>query len=269
MMRRLLANARAWIHRLRLSLASGIDDWESAELWVQHRMAPSIVEYRRLAHDLDDAAYEITKEMTSTSSSLDLCSAHIALLARVLQDLRVADGLMARGYTMQGWAITASAFEAAHTMGYLAADPSRAVAWWQHSDPRSPFCGARTAVEGCFKYLEIGNQGAQRVRLIGREYRHYEHLCVAKHINPVSERSRYLSPSPRGTVVRFTPTVSSRRRREARFGLALACRAAITALWVFQRAQIPGDEKAARLVVDLGVRAGSVLANWNDPRDAA
>lgn len=245
-----------------------MDDWESSELWVEHRMAPRLREYRSLAHDIDDAAYAISKDMQSTSSSLDLCAAHIALLARVLQDLRVADSVMARGYTMQGWAITASAFEAAHTMGYLAADPSRATAWWKHSEMHRPFCAARVAVEGCFKYLEIGKQGAQRVRLVDREYRHYEHLCVAKHINPLSERSRYLSKSPKGTVVRFTPTVSSRRYREARFGLALACRAAITAIWVFHRAQVPGDEQAAQLVVDLGVRSGSVLANWNES-DAA
>lgn len=146
-------------------------------------------------------------------------------------------------------------------MGYIGENPDRAAGWWNHQSPERSFCPAKTAVEGSFKYLEIEEQGEHRVAAVNHEYTLYHHLCMAKHVNPIAERTRYIGIRAGAMRLTLTPHTSWRRIREARMGLILVCRAAIMAIWVFHKANgAPGAEDP-RLNA-LVQRTASLLGTW-------
>lgn len=264
-LKRRAGNVRAWIRRLWSAAAGGLpDDWEATERDVQRRMHRPLLEYSALVRAVDDLAFDLLKQVRQLQQPQEVFQAHITLLAQVLQDLRVASLLAQSGYVMQSWAVSASAFEAAHTMGFISADTARANQWLAYRALDRPFCHARTGIEGSFQYLEIGSQGKRRVDLVDREYTFYERLCLAKHVHPVAERTRYLGRSGRLTRLILTPYFSARRVREARLGLLMACRSATLALWVFYKAHTSqSDQERARLTA-LMAKTSVLLDTWKE-----
>lgn len=222
-------------------------------------------EHLVLASDLDNLAFDLLKKVARPLTQPEaVVRAHFSLLSRVLQDLRAAILLARAGYTMQAWAVAASAFEAAHTMGFVAVDPKRAQQWLDHDDSDKQFCSAKTGVQGSFKFIELGKQGRGRDMLVEREYSLYERLCMAKHVHPLAERNRYIGLRGGKTTLMITPFYTDRRAREARMGLLLVCRAAILALWVFQKAHLPESASEKLRIVDLTARSETLLNTWRE-----
>lgn len=220
-LKRRLGSVRAWVRRFAQAFRSGFpDDWESTELAVQQKMGVALREHLALISDLDSLAFDILRKLSPPLLQPDgVVRAHFSLLARVLQDLRASTVLARSGYTMQAWSVAASAFEAAHTMGFIAVDPKRADQWLVYGDTKVQFCPARTGVQGSFKYIELGRPGKERDSLVDREYSLYERLCMAKHVHPLAERNRYITRRKGKETLTITPFYSISRRRRAR----LAC----------------------------------------------
>lgn len=262
--KRRAGNVRAWIRRLWTSLTSGLPtDWESTETFVQRQMRAPLREYVDILRNLDDLAFELLRQTKRRRRLEDVAvyRVHATLLVRVLQDVRVAMLTAQSGYTMQSWSLVASAFEAAHTMGFIGADSGRANDWLNHKDAEQAFCPVKTALEGSFKYLEIGGRAKRRVAAVAEEYALYHYLCMAKHVNPVAERTRYVGKLDGEPTLTITPRCSERGIREARLGLILACRAAIMAIWVFHKTHGTCDTENPKLHA-LTVRTAHLLDTW-------
>jgi hypothetical protein len=263
--RRRLGRLRASLRRLWLALASGLpDDWESVELHVAAQLLPSLPDCADLVRDLDNLAFDLLQSLAALRQPQELFGAHAALFVRVLQDLRVCFLSARTGYTMQAWTVATSCFEAAHTMGFLAVAPDRAASWWSHANMEHSFCPAKTGIEGSYKYLDLGSQGADRTRLVEHEYQLYQRLCLAKHVNPVAERNRYFTRSGGGRQLRVTPFASDSRAREARLGILLAVRSATLAVWIFHRCHLQVGTNADPRIAALANRTRSLLETWKD-----
>lgn len=270
-LKRRLGSMRAWLARLRMAAASGLpDDWESTELAVRQKMEAPLRAHCLLVSDLDDLAFELLGKVSKPLVQPEaVVRAHFSLLSRVLQDLRACLLLARSGYTMQAWTVASSAFEAAHTMGFIAADPKRAESWLDHDDSKRPFCAVKTGVQGSFKYVELGKRGRDRDSLVDKEYSLYERLCMAKHVNPQAERNRYIGRRNGKTTLMITPFFTKGRAREARMGLLLVCRAATLALWVFQKAHLPDNNEDHQRVIELATISAKLLEDWKDLDPAA
>ena len=216
------------------------------------------------AEALDALAYDLITAVTRIDGPENLFVAQTSLLTRVLQDLRVSVLCTERGYTMQGWSVTTSAFEAAHTMGYLAVNPERATAWLEHKSTSQAFCPVYSAVEGTYKHLDLGDAGAERTEFVKQEYAHYKSLCAAKHVNPIAEKTRYIRPSQKGRRLTITPILSERRVREGQFGLALACRAATLGVWLFHKSYLAPETTHFARVLSLADESTRLLLKWRD-----
>jgi hypothetical protein len=263
--RRKLGNLVAYFRRLLAAFVGGIpSDWESSEQHVAAQLRGPLRDHRVLARDLDNLAFQLLQTIKQLRQPAELFGAHATLMVRVLQDLRVCGKAAEIGYPMQAWTVAASCFEAAHTMGFLAVAPERAADWWKHSDTERSFCSARAAIEGSYKYLDLGEQGAQRQHLVDHEYQIYQRLCLAKHVNPVAERTRYFTRHGGGQQLRLTPFASDSRARESRLGFLFAIRSATLALWVFHRCHLKVDTSDDPRIVALANVTLSLLEKWKD-----
>jgi hypothetical protein len=263
--KRRLGRVRAYFRRLGLAvLGSFPDDWESVEIQVAGQLRGALRDHLELVRDVDNLAFDLLQDLKGLRQPQELFGAHAALLVRVLQDLRVCSAAARSGYTMQAWSVAASCFEAAHTMGFLAASPDRAPGWWAHKDTEHTFCSAKAGVEGSYKYLELGASGTERVRLVDHEYQLYQRLCLAKHINPVAERTRYFTRSEKRQQLRVTPFASGSRVREARLGVLLAVRSAILAVWVFHRCHLRIGANDDPRIATVANRTLVLLETWKD-----
>ncbi|MEX2155204.1 MAG: hypothetical protein WD773_00010 [Gemmatimonadales bacterium] len=235
--------------------------WSTSEIQVRKRISKSIGLHLAVAKEIEALAYDIMVNLSKPSRPQAILRAHSILLVRTLQDLRACVLLSLRGYTMQAWTAAASAFEAAHAMGFIGADPSRAERWLNHTDQdRGPF-SVKDGVVGSFKYLDLGQTASDRQQLVDNEYGLYEKLCMAKHINPLAERNRYWISRDNSTRLQFTPFLSDGRIKEARLGLALAARSAILALWVLSKTHDAGGTDGR--ILPLAAKSGDLVAGWN------
>jgi hypothetical protein len=265
-LKRKAGNVRGWVHRLRLALLSPLpDDWETTELTALRKMRRSLREHTLLVRELDDLAFSLLQRLKAPPRQSEaIIRAHLSLLTRVLQDMRSTVLLARSGYTMQGWSVAASAFEAAHTMGYIGEDATRAEAWWKHTDLAKTFCAAKAGVQGSYKYLEIGTKGKDRETAVEHEYSLYSRLCMAKHVNPIAERTRYIGKRAQSLRLIITPYASERRVREARLGLLLAIRSAVLALWVLHKAHFGVEDGFGQRIHDVAAKTAALLASWKD-----
>ena len=137
---------------------------------------------------------------------------------------------------MQSWSVAASCFEAAHSIGFIGDDPVRARKWVEHTAmDRAPW-NAKDAVQNAIIFLTLEPHAKRRQALVDREYAVYETLCIAKHVNPVAEKYRYIYLRKHSQVLRFSPVATERRIREAKKGLIAAIRCTSTCIWALLHA---------------------------------
>ena len=191
----------------------------------------------------------------------DLFQVHATLLVRVLQDLRASVLCTLAGYPMQGWTVATSAFEAAHTLGYIGSNVDRARQWLHHTSKEKPFIPAYAAVTGTVIYLGIEPEPAKRNAVIEESFGLYRFLCMAKHANPIAERDRYTYVVQGRPNLVFTPPYTPRRAAEARLGLLLAVRSAQIALWAFDVTHVAPsgyvDDRIGAMAEEIDRLAGS------------
>lgn len=235
--------------------------WSTTEIHVHRSMAKEIGPHLAVSRQIEGLAYSMMTSLSKHVQPKAVLRAHSPLLVRTLQDLRACVLLTLRGYTMQAWTAAASAFEAAHAMGFIGADATRAERWLNHTDQhRGPF-SVKDGVIGTFKYLDLGPTAAERQQLADNEYGIYEKLCMAKHVNPLAERNRYWLSKGSSVRLQFTPFMSTGRLKEARLGLALAARSAILALWVLSKTHDPAGVDSR--IVRLATESGELVVGWN------
>ena len=253
------------IRRKRHDSAASPHPWEDSEATARRSLEPALDASFAVATQCEQLAFDLLSGVQQLRHPQEVYRVHATLLARTLQDLRVCAIASRLGYTMQAWAIASSAFEAANTMGFVGTDPERAQRWLAHASQAKSFCDTHTAILGTLRFLEIADASDERNELTRREYELYQYLCMAKHVNPLAEKTRYWRSGERSLRLALTPFASERRVREARLGLALATRAAAVALWVFQRAHVANSDDDPRMLA-LFEATGKLIDQW-DGRD--
>lgn len=244
-------------------------DWAREEMRVRRRMQRQLASYLAIARESESLAFDLVKDLPEPRKAPEVIRVHLTLLARVIQDLRVSVLAAVRGYTMQSWTVAASCFEAAHSMGFVGDDVERARRWLEHSSLRRGPWQAYAGVEGSLKYLEVGESTTARAELVRREYELYEYLCLAKHINPIPERTRYVVRVGSSIRLLLTPFFTDRRVREARLGLALGIRAAFLALWVLHRTHYTERSAFASRLLALASNSEILISSWREITDDA
>lgn len=259
-----------WLLRSRLcwsSLAGDLDFdapayWASDELHVRRRMRQSIPDAIELARDLESLAFDLLSTTIPLDERSEVLRVHATLITRVLQDLPVSVSSALFGYTMQSWTLAASSFEAANMMGFIGRSRDRAVKWLNHVDRYQNLVSVRRSVKETFDYLEIGSDLTSRQKMVDQEYSLYGQLCMAKHVNPISERNRYLFIRRKMPILRLTPIHFGTRVKEAKLGLALGTRAATLANWVFYKTHSQNDLASGTLLFDCATRSLHAVKNW-------
>jgi hypothetical protein len=241
-LRELLGKGRVWMMRVRSAIVAPISHWDAAEMLVERRMKPEIAGFTCLLRDLEDLAYDVVKAATTSPQVGALIVVHHSLLTRVLHDARAAELVSRRGYTMQGWTLAASAYEAAHMMGFVGQDVSRAERWLKHTDRKNAVVATYDAVLATIRFLQVSEPGELPKDVADTEYRFYEHLCLAKHVNPLAEKTRYVGKRAGQPRLIVTPYFAGVRALEAAQGLMLASRATTTAVMVFHRVFTAADD---------------------------
>jgi hypothetical protein len=107
--------------------------------------------------------------------------ARLALLAKLLSDLRAATVVALNGYAPQAAVIGSSLYETAMTATYIGTDDTLAQAWSKHgkTKPTEPFKTIWTLTEGVVRRFVIDNIEA----ITAARYRVYSEMCLAKHNN--------------------------------------------------------------------------------------
>ena len=194
-------------------------------------MERALAEYLELAERCDELAFLALEAIEAVNLDASLYHAHTALMTRTLTDLRASCQLAVSGYTMQSWSVAASCFEAAHSIGFIGNDVTRAKRWIQHGDrDRAPW-SAKDAVQNAIIFLSLEPNAVKRQELVDREYALYETLCMAKHVSPIAERYRYFYRRGKFEVLRLSPVSTEARIREAKKGIIAAIRFTSTAIW--------------------------------------
>lgn len=139
----------------------------------------------------------------------------VALVLRVLKDLRCAALLAARGYPLQACTLVASMFESAYAVLYIGNDEERAQSWIDHSDPTSTFRPLRAMVNDVIQLAPTDDKKGAA----DRQYRTYRQLCMAKHVNPLLERIHSYSLEEGNVIADAGPTTSEDGVRAAWFAL--------------------------------------------------
>lgn len=241
----------------------GVHPWAPAEQEFTAKLRPLITAHLRIARDCVGVGSDILDRAQGVKNP-DVFRVHAILAVRVLQDLRACVLSTLRGYTMQAWSIASSAFEAAHTMGFVGDDSVRAIRWMEHPEVKVPVSGTFDSVRHTLLYLGIESDLLKLDDATKESYAIYELLCAAKHVNPVAERERYIYNVEGKPNLVLSPVFTPRRAAEARLGLLLAIRSASVALWVLDVTHLsaPGlvDDRIRSLVAELG----DLTTSWKD-----
>jgi len=210
----------------------GVHPWEPAEGDFAAKVGPLVASHLDLAIRCVHIGSDLLARAQGRRDAL-VYQVHATLLARVLQDLRACVICSLSGYPMQAWTIATSAFEAAHTIGFVGNRVDRANDWLAHHSEAKPFIPAFDALNNTIIYLGVEPDSTKRAEVVQESFSLYRHLCMAKHVNPISEKDRYVYMVDGKPNLVLTPPFTSRRAAEVRLGLLLAVRSAHIALCAF------------------------------------
>ena len=241
---------------------TGVHPWSPAEQNFESKIRPLVAQHLELAIECVHVGSDLLARAQGKRDP-HVFQVHATLLARVLQDLRACVLCTLAGYPMQAWTIATSAFEAAHTIGFVGDRVDRASDWLSHSSSAKPFVPAFDALTNAVIYLGIEPDAKKRESIVQESFGLYRFLCMAKHANPISERNRYVYGVEGKPNLVLTPPFTDRRASEARLGLLLAIRSAHIGLWAFDVTHLaaPGevDERLGKMALRLGA-----LTGWED-----
>jgi hypothetical protein len=112
----------------------------------------------------------------------------MALMAKLLSDLRAAVLTAQHGYAAQSAVIGSSLYETAFTVVYIGTDESLARAWIEHgkAKPLDPFKGIWELTEVSLRLKIVPNNPERLAKLTTEYYQKYSQLCLIKHNNAVA-----------------------------------------------------------------------------------
>ncbi|RAV19475.1 DUF5677 domain-containing protein [Paenibacillus contaminans] len=162
-------------------------------------------------------------DVNNVTSSIKVVT---SLLAKILNDLRAASILSARGYSIQAATLASSLYESAFMIAYIGNNNDLADKWINHEDPSNLFISVKKLTEQGLKNINAPNYK----ELSEREYNNYRQLCMVKHGNPLIQKNHVYSMEGNSVVAIFGPETSEPSIRVSWFALENAINYSMIAL---------------------------------------
>ena len=139
----------------------------------------------------------------------------LKLLTRMIRDLRCSTALVVFGYPVQALSLVASVLEVAFTVAYIRDDNKRAQDWVDHRDPTRVFESVPTMLQDAIAQLNLPNHKD----VVAKHYSTYRQLCMAKHVNPLLEKSFGVRDEEHRSVLEAGPAFDEDAFRKAWYAL--------------------------------------------------
>lgn len=137
------------------------------------------------------------------------------LLAKVMNDLRAAAIVAARGYSIQAATLASSLYETAFMIAYIGNNNERADKWIDHEDPKKLFINVYDLTKQGLKNIDVPNFK----ELAEIEYEKYRQLCMVKHSNPLVQKSHVYTIEENSVVANFGPETTEQSVRVSWFAI--------------------------------------------------
>jgi hypothetical protein len=155
-----------------------------AEREIESNLSAELARHLQLASEVYGSAMDAIDYITSHVSPVpEAARVRLALLAKLVSDLRATAITATKGYGTQAATIASSLYETAFLTVYIGTDDALAREWREHgkAKPTEFFRSPWVLTEGSLRRL-----GVQDVdRLTAARYRIYSEMCLAKHNNAV------------------------------------------------------------------------------------
>ncbi len=184
----------------------------------------------------------------------------LLLLQRIQNDLRCCIILVERGYPLQAVAVAAGIFEAWVTVANIKTEDD-AVKWLSHAKENESFGHIRPLTEQALENIVGDAKYAETM------YRQYQQLCMAKHLNPIVERSRGYERLEGGIIFRPGPDTSELAISYGWYALERASRFAYIALLTIADSQETPPELRLKFdaqQIALNALQGECAKRWPD-----
>ncbi len=159
----------------------------------------------------------------------------LLLLQRIQNDLRCCIILVEHGYSLQAASLAAGIFEGWVTLANLENEDD-AVKWLLHSNENESFGRIRSLTKQALA-KSVGD-----ARNADTWYSQYQQLCMAKHLNPIVERSRGYTSKDKTIQFRPGPDTSELAIKFGWLSLERATRFALLALTIIAHSQETSEE---------------------------
>jgi len=157
---------------------------KSAEQEIATKLTGELAQHLQLASEVYIASADAIEYITEHVTPLRPCArVRLALLAKLLSDLRAAAITAVHGYGTQAATIGSSLYETAFLTVYIGVDDELAREWLEHGNtkPTEFFRSPWALTEGALR--RFGVQDVERST--AARYRIYSEMCLAKHNNAV------------------------------------------------------------------------------------
>ena len=140
------------------------------------------------------------------------------IFMKVFDDFRCITLLGFSGYPIQTAGLTASVYESGLTLCYIGGDPTLANQWRMFSNPNSSFRPIKELIRGGL--ANIFDQVTPE--MIEKEYSIYRQLCMAKHGNPMFQKTQGFIKRGGEVTLTLGPKSIESARHVIRFSVATA-----------------------------------------------
>lgn len=186
---------------------------------------------RETMREVSALARACAKHAGEEAQTSEVCRSQHMLLGRVADDLSGTLLLAAVGYEMQAVALAACAFEAGHLSAHIGSDTIRAQEWLAWKSEKRMRWRIDEIIEGA-----LSNAGRYSPAAAKRQYIFYQGTCLAKHVNPLLQRSAPVADSELARHLITDPEVTPSATNRAFTGVYVAGVSALLAAEVYIRA---------------------------------
>jgi hypothetical protein len=174
----------------------------------------------------------VPKIEADVSISRKVCN-HIFM--KIFDDLRSAYLLGFRGYPIQTATIVASLYESAFMLCYIGEDNELATKWILHNDMTKLFISAREMTKFGLRNIIEGDVEVATEK----EYAIYQQLCLAKHGNPLIQKTQGYEKIGSEFFVVFGPKNTKQSQHVIWFSIGQAIRYSVMACSAFAKYHVP------------------------------
>ncbi|WP_342436695.1 DUF5677 domain-containing protein [Paenibacillus sp. FSL L8-0436] len=188
-----------------------------AEKELEEEIGPYFIGINKTINAISNAV-GLIPEMALKDVSISLKVVN-SLLMKSINDLRTMLILAKKGYSVQCATVASSLYESTFMLAYIGNNDELAHKWNTHANPKnSPFGSIKTVTtEALRKQFPIDFKA-----IADKEYEKYTHLCMAKHGNPLNQKSHVYKYENHTIVADSGPETSEHSKRLTCYAISMS-----------------------------------------------